>query len=275
MKIGLCTFPGGNTISPGRLAAEAEQRGFDSLWFAEHSHIPVERKTPWGGGPELPQFYYEVLDPVVAIADAAAHTDTIELGFGISLIAQRDIIQFAKSIASLSALSKERVVVGVGAGWNIEEMENHGTDPTTRFRRMRESSEALRILLTEDQPEYHGRLIDFDPVVMLPRPSSCPEIHVGGAAPQGLDRAVRYGDGWIPLTGRGNDDFVALSQDRREAEQQAGREIQFTVHGAGGDPATLESFRNAGIDRSLLFIFPGSEAETLPQLDQYAPLLDV
>lgn len=274
MKIGLSTFPTGGTTRPGRLAAEAEARGFESVWFAEHSHIPVERRSAWGGGDTLPGFYYEVLDPVVAIADAAAGSSTIQLGFGIALLAQRDLIQFAKSLASLDALSGGRVKVGVGAGWNIEEMENHGTDPATRFRRIRESVEALRILLTEDEPEYHGRIIDFDPVVMRPKPQRSPEFHIAGAAPRGLERAIRYGDGWIPLTGRGDDDFVALAQKRRQAEQDAGRSIEFTVYAAPGDPALLDAYREAGIDRVLLLVFPGTDEQTIAQLDQYAPLLD-
>jgi probable F420-dependent oxidoreductase len=274
MKIGLSTFPTGGTTRPGRLAAEAEARGFESVWFAEHSHIPVERRSAWGGGDTLPGFYYEVLDPVVAIADAAAGSTTIQLGFGIALLAQRDLIQFAKSLASLDALSDGRVKVGVGAGWNIEEMENHGTDPGTRFRRIRESVEALRVLLTEDQPEYHGRIIDFDPVVMLPKPTRCPEFHIAGAAPRGLERAIRYGDGWIPLTGRGDDDFVALAEKRRRAEEEAGRRIEFTVYAAPGDPTLLDAYREAGIDRVLLLIFPGTDEQTIAQLDQYAPLLE-
>ena len=212
MKTGICTFPTAATIRPSDLALEAEGRGLDSVWFAEHSHIPVERTSVWGGGPVLPDFYYEALDPVVAITDAAAATSTIGLGFGVALLIQRDIIQFAKSLASVAALAGPRIHVGVGGGWLIEEMQNHGTDPTTRFRRLRESVEALRTLLSDDEPEYHGRIIDFDPVHLLPKPNAVPPIHVGGAAPRGLERAIRYGDGWIPLTGRGDADMTALAE---------------------------------------------------------------
>ena len=229
MKVGLNTFAIGSASRPSFLAAEAEARGFDSIWFADHSPIPVERHSVWGGGDELPGVYYEVLDPVVAIADAAAGSSTIELGFGIALVVQRDIIQFAKSLASLVALSNDRVHVGVGAGWLIEEMTNHGTDPSTRFRRMRESVEALRILMTQPDAEYHGRIIDFAPIHMLPKPATCPMVHVAGAAPRGLERALRYGDGWIPLTGRGNDDFVTRAAEKDRFQQEAGREIELTA----------------------------------------------
>ena len=272
MKIGLNTFAAAGSSPPRFLAAEAETRGLDSLWFADHSHIPVDFDSVWGGGPMLPSFYYEVLDPVVAIADAAAGSSSIELGFGIALLAQRDIIQFAKSLVSLDAFSGGRVHVGVGGGWLLEEMANHGTDPSTRFRRMRESVEALRVMLTEEKAEYHGQIIDFDPIHLLPKPPTCPKFHIAGAAPRGLERALRYGDGWIPLTGRGNDDFVALAADLDRAQQSAGRKIEFTVYNAPRDPAVLESYYNAGIDRALLMVFPGNDDETRTQLDAYAPL---
>lgn len=274
MKIGLNTFANAAASRPRFLAAEAEARGLDSIWFADHSHIPVHFDSVWGGGPELPSIYYEALDPVVAIADAAAGSSTIELGFGVALVVQRDIIQFAKSVASLVALSDGRIHVGVGAGWLLEEMANHGTDPGTRFRRMRESVEALRVLLTDEHAEYHGRIIDFDPVHLLPKPATVPLVHVAGAAPRGLERALRYGDGWIPLTGRGNDDFVALAAEKDRAQQEAGREIELTVYNAPGDPAVLEAYRDAGIDRALLLAFPGTDDQTVAQLDTYAGLVD-
>lgn len=272
MKIGLNTFATAGVSRPSFLAAEAEARGLDSLWFADHSHIPVDFESAWGGGPELPSFYYEVLDPVVAIADAAAGSATIELGFGVALLSQRDIIQFAKSLVSLDSYSSGRVHVGVGAGWLIEEMANHGTDPGTRFRRMRESVEALRVMLTEERAEYHGRTIDFDPIHLLPKPATCPKFHIAGAAPRGLERALRYGDGWIPLSGRGDDDFVALAEEKDRAQQDAGRGIEFTVYNAPGDPAVLEAYHEAGIDRALLFVFPGDDDQTRAQLDGYGAL---
>lgn len=272
MKLGLNTFAIAAASKPRFLAAEAEARGLDSIWFADHSHIPVGFESVWGGGPELPSFYYEVLDPVVAIADAAAGSSTIELGFGVALLSQRDIIQFAKSLVSLDAYSDGRVNVGVGAGWLIEEMANHGTDPTTRFRRMRESVEALRTMMSEDHAEYHGQIIDFDPIHLLPKPATCPKFHIAGTAPGGLRRALNYGDGWIPLTGRGDDDFVKLAADKDRAQQEAGREIEFTVYNAPGDPAVLEAYQEAGIDRALLLVFPGDDDQTRAQLDSYTEL---
>ena len=275
MRIGLFTFPTAAASPPRFVAAEAEARGLDSLWFAEHSHIPVEFDSVWGGGPVLPQFYSETLDPVVAIADAAAGTNRIELGFGVALLPQRDIIQFAKSLVSLDALSGGRVHVGVGAGWLTEEMENHGTNPDTRFRRMRESVEALRQMMTQENAEYHGEIIDFDPIHLLPKPPQCPKIHIAGSGPGALRRALAYGDGWIPITGRGNDDFAALAVEKDQAQQAAGREIELTVYNAPNDRKALEEYQRAGIDRALMGVTPGSnDDETRAQLDGYAILAE-
>lgn len=272
MKFGITAFATSTASRPSFVADQAEQRAFESVWFADHSHIPVERRTRWGGGDEIPSFYYEAFDPVVALADAAAGSSTIHLGFGVALLMQRDVIQFAKSVASLDSLSGGRIQIGVGAGWNIEEMENHGTDPTTRYKRMRESVEAMRVMFTEDEPEYHGDIIDFDPIVMHPKPAACPKFHIGGAGSKGLGRAVRYGDGWMPIGGRG-DDFIALSNERRDAEQKAGRAIEFTVFAGPTDPAVLADYHAAGIDRVLFFLFPGTDEQTTAQLDQYAQLI--
>ena len=170
-------------MHPGALAAEAERRGFASLWFTDHSHIPLSRATPWPGGSELPRHYYELLDPLIAMTAAASATTSLRVGSGVALVVQRDPIQLAKEVATLDVLSGGRVDVGVGAGWNREEMENHGTDPDRRWRLLRERIEAMTAIWTMDAAEYHGELVDFDPIAAFPKPVQKPRppIHVAVA----------------------------------------------------------------------------------------------
>ncbi|MGI9162869.1 MAG: LLM class F420-dependent oxidoreductase [Mycobacterium sp.] len=278
MRLGLCTFPTAHGLLPAELAPLAEQAGFESLWFAEHSHIPVSRLSPWPGGDELPDFYYRVFDPVPAIAAAAAVTDRLRLGFGIALVAQRDPIQFAKSVATLDVISAGRVDVGVGGGWNAEEMANHGTDIAHRWKIMRERVEAMKEIWTQDQAEFHGEFVDFDPIFSWPKPvqSPHPPLHFGGRIPGGLRRALRHGQGWIPLLGRGDSDFAAHMQTVRDEADKLGRDLsgfEVTVYGAGPDLEALESYRAAGIDRVLLFVPPMSAEQARGAIDAYQPLL--
>ena len=162
MHHGVMMFVTDYSMGPAELAVAAEERGFESLWFPEHSHIPASRRSPWPGGPELPKMYYDVMDPFVALGAAAAVTDTIKLATGICLVIQRDPIQTAKEVATLDRISGGRFLFGVGAGWNAEEMEDHGTDFATRFELMRERVLAMKAIWTEDEAEYHGRYVDFD-----------------------------------------------------------------------------------------------------------------
>ena len=277
MHIGLCTFPTGTSISPADLARAAEERGFESLWVAEHSHIPVSRRTPWPGGAELPRMYYEVVDPFVALAMAAAATHTLKLATGVCLLAQRDPIQTAKQVASLDALSGGRFLFGIGGGWNVEEMANHGTDARARWKILRERVEALKEIWARDEAAYHGEHVDFDPIFAWPKPAQKPHppIHVGGAFPWGMRRAIRYGDGWIPLLGRGDDDVVHHLPALRAEAEHAGRDaasIEVSVYGAPPRAETLARFRDAGITRCLLFVPPISRDAALPALDSYAAL---
>jgi probable F420-dependent oxidoreductase len=170
MEFGITIFPTDYSISPADLAMEAEERGFESMWFAEHSHIPVSRKSPWPGGPELPKMYYDTLDPFVALASAATVTSTIKLATGICLVVQRDPIHTAKEVASVDQLSKGRFLFGVGAGWNAEEMEDHGTDFSRRFKLMRERIEAMQALWTQDEASYKGEFVNFEASFARPKP---------------------------------------------------------------------------------------------------------
>jgi probable F420-dependent oxidoreductase len=277
MKIGICTFPTAEGMQPGELGAEAEARGFESLWFAEHSHIPVKRESPWPGGADLPRMYYDVYDPIVALTAAAMTTSAIRLGTGIALVVQRDPIQLAKSIATLDVISGGRVNVGVGAGWNREEMRNHGTDFDRRWLLMRERTEAMKAIWSDDEAEYHGELVDFDPIFSWPKPVQRPHppIHVGGAVPGGIKRAVRYGDGWIPLMGRGDTNFAGHALSFRAAAEAAGRDpssMEISVYAAPPQIETLHEYRDAGVDRVLLFSPTDGRDAALAALDLYASL---
>ena len=183
------------------LARALEERGFESVWAPEHSHIPATRKTPYPGGGDLPKEYYDAMDPFVTLAAAGAVTTKIKLGTGVLLVQQRDTIQTAKLVASIDQVSGGRFLFGVGGGWNQDEMENHGTVYASRFKRMRESIEAMKEIWTKTKAEYHGEFVNFDPMMAWPKPVQKPHppIIVGGALPHGARRAIRYGDGWIPL----------------------------------------------------------------------------
>jgi probable F420-dependent oxidoreductase len=193
LKTGLTMFPTDYAIHPGELAAAAEERGFESLWFAEHSHIPASRESPWPGGAELPQMYYDVADPFVALSMAAQATTTLKIATGICLVIQRDPIQTAKSVASLDALSGGRFLFGVGGGWNREEMANHGTAFEGRWKLLRERIEAMKAIWTQDPASYEGEHVSFEAIVANPKPAQKPHppIHVGGAYPGGMRAAGR------------------------------------------------------------------------------------
>ena len=273
MEIGIFWFPTAAGPDPAELGRYAEGLGFESVWVPEHSHIPVERVSPWPGGPELPREYFETFDPLVALTAIAAATTELRLGTGVALLIERDPILLAKALASLDVISGGRLEVGVGAGWNIEEMRNHGTDPTTRFRRMRESVEAMKAIWTEDEAEYHGRIIDFDPIWCWPKPVQKPHppILVGGRGERVLDRVVAYGDGWIPNRVRSPEELgERITELQRRAEAAGRGPIPVTVFGAKPEIRLLERLKAVGVARSLLFIDPGSPDDVERHLDKLA-----
>ena len=204
MHFGVGLFFTDYSMTPAALGKALEERGFESVWAAEHSHIPLSRRSPWPGGAELPKQYYDVMDPFVTLTAAAAATKTLKVGTGVCLVNQRDPIQTAKLVASIDQVSQGRFLFGIGIGWNAEEMEDHGTVFTTRAKLVRERVEAMKAIWTEAKPEYHGELVNFDPMMAWPKPVQKPHppVIVGGAFPQAARRAVRYGEGWIPLAGR-------------------------------------------------------------------------
>ncbi len=277
MHFGLAIFPTATSISPADLARAAEERGFESLWFPEHSHIPASRRTPFPGGGELPRMYYEVYEPFVALTAAAVATRRLRIGTGVCLLVQRDPIQTARSVVTLDRISGGRFLFGIGGGWNAEEMENHGTEFGSRFALLRERVEAVVRLFTEERPEYHGRFVDFDPVVFEPKPLQKPHppIHVGGGWPHAAGRAIRYGDGWMPIHGFG--DLAGTIPRFREEVAAAGRDpaaIEVSVFGMGPDRGALERYCEAGADRVVFALPPRDRDAVLPLLDRCAGLAE-
>ncbi len=277
MHHGVMMFVTDYSMGPGELAVAAEERGFESLWFPEHSHIPASRRSPWPGGPELPKMYYDVMDPFVALGAAAAVTDTIKLATGICLVIQRDPIQTAKEVATLDRISGGRFLFGVGAGWNAEEMEDHGTDFGTRFELMRERVLAMKAIWTEDEAEYHGRYVDFDPMMAWPKPAQKPHppVLVGGGFPHGARRAIDFGEGWMPIGGR-DLDIAELVPRFRQMAAEADREpddLPVTAYGAKADADVVSRLGDAGVDR-VVYGLPSAKAdEVLPILDRHAALM--
>src|SRR6266542_2814298 len=200
MKYALTMFPTDDAIRPDELARAAEERGFESLFFPEHTHIPCSRKTPYPAGGDLPREYYRTHDPFVALALAAGATKKIKLATGICLVIERDPIVLTKEVASLDYLSNGRAILGIGAGWNVEEMANHGTEFKSRWQVLRERIEAMKAMWQNEQAEYHGRFVSFDPVFSFPKPVQTPHppVLLGGHGPKALERVVRYCDGWMP-----------------------------------------------------------------------------
>jgi probable F420-dependent oxidoreductase len=221
--------------------------------------------------------YCDTLDPFVALAAAASVTSRIKLGTGICLVVERDPIHTAKQVASIDRVSGGRFLFGIGGGWNSEEMENHGTKPEQRFKLLRERVEAMKAIWTEDEAEYHGQFVDFDPIFMWPKPVQAPHppIHVGGGFPGGARRAIRYGDGWFPIGGR-DGDIAERLPEFREMAQQAGRDpatLEVSVFGAAPDEDAMARYRDAGISRVVLFLPPAKREEILPTLDSHARII--
>ena len=279
MKIGITMFSTDYAIQPHELAVEAETRGFESLWFPEHSHIPTSRKSPWPGGAELPKWYYDTYDPFVAMGAAAVVTKTIKLGTGVCLVIQRDPIHTAKEVSTVDRLSNGRVLFGIGGGWNEEEMADHGTAFASRFKLMRERIEAMKEIWTKSKAEYHGELVNFDPMMSWPKPVQKPHppIIVGGAFPYGARRALRYGDGWMPHRVRKTyADVSALIPKFREMAKEANRDlasVPVTIWGAKEDESLLKRDRDDDVARIVVSLDSAKADTILPELDRWAKLL--
>lgn len=277
MHLGVFIFATDYSIDIRELARALEDRGFESLFLPEHTHIPVSRKTPWPGGAELPKEYSHTFDPFVALSFAASATTRLKLGTGICLVPQRDPIVTAKSVASLDRLSNGRFIFGMGGGWNVDEMENHGVQHKTRFKMLREHVLAMKALWTEEEASFHGEFVNFDPAWSNPKPVQKPHppVILGGETQYTLRRVVEFCDGWFPRAGPGFEPVEGMSR-LRQAAAEAERDmntLSVTVFRAPADKEGLETMEEAGIERGLLQLPSGGRDEVLLLLDQYAPLL--
>ena len=278
MDFGVLMFMTDYAISAPALAQALEERGFESLWVPEHSHIPLSRKTPFPGGGDLPKQYYDAMDPFVMLSAAAAATKKLKLGTGVCLVIQRDTIQTAKAVASLDQVSGGRFLFGIGGGWNQDEMEDHGAVYATRFKKMREQIEAMREIWTKSKPEYHGETVDFPPMMTWPKPVQNPlPVIVGGAFPHGARRALRYGNGWIPHSRRPQyEDVTDFLPQFRQMAAEAGRdpaEVPVTVWGAPENADRLQRYRDQAVARVVVSLPSEPAAKTLPRLDRWAELI--
>jgi probable F420-dependent oxidoreductase len=280
MEIGLLIFPTDKGIQPVELGREAEARGFKSLWLPEHSHIPVSRRTPWAGrvgAPPLPEEYSRSHDQFIALAAIAATTTSLKLGTGITLVAQRDVLWLAKEVASLDVISNGRVLLGVGYGWNHEEMENHGVDVHHRRAVVREKVLALKELWTIDEAEFHGEYVNFERSWSWPKPVQQPHPPIViGASPteRHFRHIVEYGDVWMPIEGRFEVDDKWLELQR--AAEAAGRDpstLRLGVFFAKPDAAHLAHLRDIGASFVALNLPPMDRDAAISTMERYAPLV--
>jgi probable F420-dependent oxidoreductase len=278
MQFGAAMFFTEASMTPGELGPLLEQRGFESLWVPEHSHIPLVRSMPFPGGPVLPRPYYDIMDPFLVLTAAAVATKTLKVGTGVCLINQRDPIQTAKLAASIDQLSRGRFLFGVGNGWDKEEMEHHGTVYATRHKLSRERIEAMKLIWTEETPEYHGEFVNFAPMQTWPKPVQKPlPVIVGGAFPYGARRAVRYGDGWIPSAGGTRAGTINETMPQFHAmAREAGRDpasLPVTLFRVAEDPDRLRQYRDLGVARVVISLPVAKSDEILAILDRWAPLM--
>ncbi len=272
MDVGIAMFPTDYAMRVDDLARAVEERGYESLWFPEHTHIPVSRRSPWPGGPALPKEYWHTHDPFVARATAAAVTTRLKVGSGICLLVERDPITTAKEVASIDFLSRGRMLFGIGGGWNAEEMEDHGTDFRVRWKVLRERVQAMKRIWTEDEPSFEGELVKFPPLWSWPKPVQKPHppVLLGGHGRRALERVVAYCDGWLPIGIRAGDLQASITELRTLAREK-GRDpdkISVSIYGAPMDADTLKHLRDVGVGR-MIFALPSAEADTLlPLLDR-------
>ncbi len=279
LKFGTSMFFTDYSMPPGELGKALEERGFESVWAPEHSHIPLSRKTPFPAGGDVPKRYYDAMDPFVTLTVAAMATKTLKVGTGVCLVAQRDPIQTAKLVASIDQVSGGRFLFGIGNGWNQDEMENHGTVFTTRHKLARERVEAMKAIWTQTKPEYHGEFVNFGPMMAWPKPVQKPHppVIVGGAFPYSARRAIRYGEGWIPQAARGGYSEIAdMIPEFRKMATEAGRDpksIEITVWFPKQDPDLMKRYEDLGVARVVFNLDSEKADKVLPVIDSLAGLM--
>ena len=277
MHLGVFSYNTEYGARPDALAKACEDRGFESLWVGEHTHIPAERRTPYPGGDPLPRPYYHMADPFVSLMAAAAVTTTLKIGTGVCLVIEHDPIVLAKTVATLDVWSGGRLILGIGGGWNAEEMEHHGTPFARRWRVLRERVEAMKAIWTQEEASYAGEFVQFERVISYPKPIQHPHppILFGGATPRGRQRVVDYCDGWIPIDVLIDDLPAAIADLHRRAEN-AGRDpasIPVSVF-AFDLPAAdhLKRYQDMGVER-VVIVSPRRLDDALPMLDRVAALI--
>jgi probable F420-dependent oxidoreductase len=273
MHFGVTMFLTEYTLPVTDLARAAEDLGFESLWVPEHTHIPADRRSPWPGGAELPREYSHSLDPFLCLTAAAAVTTQLRLGTGVCLVIERDPIMLAKEVTTLDRLSGGRFLFGVGGGWNLEEMANHGTDPARRWALMRERILAMKQIWTQDEAEFHGELVQFERIWQWPKPVQQPHppIVVGGNGPHTLRRVIEYGDEWMPITGRGDQPVEQRIGELKRMAEEAGRPpIPVSIWSVRPDPRAIEEFAKLGVSRCIFGLPAAGADEVLPRLKRYA-----
>jgi probable F420-dependent oxidoreductase len=279
MDFGAAIFFTDYSMGPADLGRALEDRGFESLWAPEHSHIPLSRRSPFPQGGDLPKKYYDVMDPFVTLSAAAAATRRLKVGTGVCLVVQRDPIQTAKAVASLDQVSGGRFLFGIGGGWNAEEMADHGTDFASRFEVMRERVEAMKAIWTRSKPEYRGAHVSFPPMMTWPKPVQKPHppVIVGGVYPHGARRAIAYGDGWMPHARRpAYGEVLGLLPEFHRMAKEFGRDpaaIAVSVFGVAEDVDLIRRYRDAGAARLIFGLPPAGADELLPVLDRCAALM--
>lgn len=275
MKIGAVMFFTVDSMQPAELGKALEERGFESLWVPEHTHIPTAMTTQYPSGGPLPRPYYDIYDPFLALTAAACATTTLKIGTGIALIVQRDPIVTAKVVSTIDQISKGRFLFGVGNGWDQEEIENHGTDFSTRHKLARERIEAMRTIWANDEPSYDGELVKFGPMSQWPKPYQKPHppIIVGGAYPHAARRAIRYGNGWIPRAQKLEHSGIGetVGQFRADA-RAAGRDpadLPITIFRPDDNIPQLRYCQEIGIDRVVFSLPAAKEDQIMPILDRW------
>jgi probable F420-dependent oxidoreductase len=277
MHIGALIFPTDRTIRPDVLAPELEARGFESFWVAEHTHIPLSRRTPYPGGGDLPAMYWRTMDPFVALTAAALSTERLKVGTGICLVNQHHPINAAKQAASIDRLSEGRFLYGVGVGWNEDEMEHHGTDPSKRRSIARERILATKALWTEEEASFDGEYVQFSPSASYPKPHQTPHppiIMGGGGGPVTFRHIVEYCDGWIPIHGR-SDPLEKLPLLHQMCEE-AGRDpasIEIGIYGCPMRASDVERYRDAGVDRVVFWLPADDPDQVMAAVDHAATLI--
>ena len=278
MHKGVFFFPTDYAIEVPELAKELEDRGFESMFLCEHTHIPTSRKSPFPAGGELPQHYIRTHDPFVALSFAAAATKKLMLGTGICLVTQRDPIVTANTVASLDMLSGGRFIFGAGGGWNLEEMENHGTDPKTRFKLLEERLLAMKAMWTDEEASFHGEYVNIETSWCYPKPVQKPHppIILGGETVHTLRRIVNFCDGWLPRAGPAGAPAETMAKLKAVADE-AGRDmstLSVTVFRPQPVAALLDEYAEAGATRVLLEMPSVGRDDALKKLDEYAALLN-